>query len=145
MIYDGAALDIRLHGVVTDPRTYLLRFYPKLPIPPLDRVATDGPPLVAEIREGLWIARCSCRTRVTARNAAGPGGVVWLDNPVIWCPRCRNNIVGGMWRRVILPADIETIEQVLLARPDVQTRNWLPAESVDDLVQENTDHGLEAA
>lgn len=143
MIADGALLDLALHGEATDPRTYLLRFYPALPIPPLDRVAHDGPPLVAEVREGLWIARCGCRAKVTARNPAGPGGIVWLDTPVVWCPRCRNKIVRGDWRPVILPADIEGIERVLLARPDVACRNWLPSESVDDLVRENRDHGLE--
>lgn len=141
MIHDGAALDRMLHGMETDPRTYLLRFYPTLSIPSLDVVTDAGAPLVAEINHGRWIARCPCKARPTKRRPEAPGGVVWLEYPYIWCVRCKNRATAGAWRRVILPADRERIEALLLARPDPETRNWLPSESVADLERENIEHG----
>lgn len=146
MIQDGAALDLALHGVVSDPRAYLLRFYPKLTIPPLDQVAGEQyAPLVAEVHAGIWVARCPCNARVTQRRPDGPGGVVWLDQPLVWCPRCQNRAVGRAWRRVVLPADADGIARVLGVRPERATQNWLITETVDDLVAENLEHGLEVA
>lgn len=139
MILDGAALDLALHGEPSDPRTYLLRFYPDLTIPPLDRVA-DLPPLAACISAGYWIAVCPCG----ADGVPAPGGVVWLDRPLIWCIRCENASAGGDWRRVAGPAaeDRAAIEAVLICRPDPLTRNWAPGESVADLIAENVAHGV---
>jgi hypothetical protein len=40
------------------------------------------------------------------------------------------------------PANLGDLEAVLLARPVMATRNWLPGETVADLVGENVDNGL---
>ena len=55
------------------------------------------------------------------------------------CPNC-----GSAARNVIFPENKDAIEVVLLARPDPRTRAWVPGETVDDLIAENIQHGLEA-
>ena len=52
---------------------------------------------------------------------------------------------GAVYERVPLPVDIEAIERVLMRRPDVSSRNWLPTETVEDLVRENAEHGIQEA
>lgn len=135
MILDGAALDRMLHGEVTDPRRYLmaLGYTP----PHLAAFADGAEPLMAQVNHGVWIATDDC----DAQAGVFGGGVVWLDNPVIWCPLCSNRSTGHKWRPVALPAEREAIEAVLSARPDVTKRNWLPGESVEYLMQDNIEHG----
>lgn len=140
MILDGAGLDQRLHGDVSDPRAYLLRF--GYHAPPLGMVDDDAAPLVAEVNRGIWIARCHCRKRRTAEHPEAPGGVVWFDFPYIWCSRCENAECSGAWRPIRLIAPREVVEAILLARPDPDTRNWVAGESVEKLRRENRAHGL---
>lgn len=137
MIRDGAALDQMLHGEVTDPRRYLMALGYKPPS--LAAVADDATPLMAQVNHGVWVALDGCG----AREGVYGGGVVWLDRPVVWCPLCSNRAYGRKWRPVVLPADREAIEAALLPRPDITTRNWLPGESVADLLAENAEHGIE--
>lgn len=139
MIADGSLLDQAMHRAVTDPRTYLLRFYPRLPIPPLDHVATDVEPLTARVRHGIWTASCPCGTKGRPR----PGCVVWFDQPIGWCVRCRNRAVGGAWRPIVVPGPEmrAAIEAVLLCRPKDEDRNWEASESLADLIAQNKDHG----
>jgi hypothetical protein len=40
------------------------------------------------------------------------------------------------------PERVSDIERVVLARPAPTTRNWLPGETVADLVAENIENGL---
>lgn len=141
MISDGAALDRALHGAKSDPRTYLLRFYPEAPVPALDQVDDAAEPLFAECHRGIWVARCDCG----AEGVPGPGGVVFLDQPLVWCPRCENVAVGGRWRVVRVPAVWEAIEAVLALRPDPETQNWQSQETLQDLIAENLAHGIEGA
>lgn len=132
MILDGRALAIRLYGEAGErmtPADYLRSFGFAAPeAPALDDAL---PPLEAEVNHGIWIVRCDCGP--VAPNA---GGVVWCETPTIWCPRCERH------RRVALPAEAAEIEGVLMQRPEQETRNWSPPETVADLVAENTAHGL---
>lgn len=138
-ILDGAALTALSPAGRLDPRAYLLSLYPQAPIPPLDHVVLTAPPLVARVNHGLWIASCPCG----ARGVPTPGGVVWLDQPLLWCLRCQNGGTGRGWRPVTVPPEGERqrIEAVLLCRPNVADRNWEPHESVADLIAQNREHG----
>ncbi len=139
MIVDGAVLSRLSWGQPpANLRALLLAFAPDAEIPPLDHVDAAAAPMVATVNHGYWIARCECRTP----GDVSPGCIVWLDRPWGWCVRCDNAAAGGYWRPVVLPPDRAAIEAVLVLRPDVATRNWLPGETVGDLVAENIANGV---
>jgi hypothetical protein len=139
MILDGAVLAERMFGERLDPREHLVRMYPNAPVPPLDYLVGTAAPLVGRVNHGIWIASCACG----ARGAPTPGGVVFLDQPVIWCLRCQNGGTGRGWRSVTVPPDEERrrIEAILLCRPNVEDRNWEPGETIADLLAQNAAHG----
>lgn len=145
MIHDGRTLAVALFGEARgremDPREYLVQFHPEPEPPTIDVVVRDLP-LVAEVHRGIWIARCPCRTP----GLPAPGGVVFFDAPVVWCPRCRNRDVWGGWRPVWLPRpEVRAeVERLLSLRP-VEAQNWTPDESPEDLARQNAEHGVEAA
>lgn len=121
-------------------RALLLAFYPAATIAPSGRRSPTASPLVAEVDRGAWVARCDCGMP----GLPAPGCVVRLDDPWGWCVRCGNGAVGGGWRPVVIPPPAEraAIEAVLTERPDPETRNWRPGETVGELVAENAAHGL---
>lgn len=43
---------------------------------------------------------------------------------------------------VVWPKKRQAIERVLLQRKDPLNRNWLIGETVDDLINENLEHGI---
>jgi len=43
-------------------------------------------------------------------------------------------------RRVDIPTNYQQIERVLLERPNRENQNWLPGETLDDLLRENKEH-----
>jgi hypothetical protein len=122
-------------------RELLLAFSPESEIPPPDAVDDTGPPMVAEINHGVWIASCACRSP----GDPAPGCIVWLAAPLGWCVRCSNAAAGGRWRPIVLPEPDEraAIEAALAVRPSVETRNWTPGETVADLARQNAEHGVE--
>ena len=87
----------------------------------------------AEINHGRWIARCLC----------GGAEDVAPAEPVFYCLSCGNADNDGRVMTIEFPADRAAIEEALLKRPEMETRNWLPGESVDDLITENRKHGLD--
>jgi hypothetical protein len=142
MILDGRRIAAAtLVAPAADPRASSLAFYAEPVPPPLDQVAATAEPLVAEVNHGIWIAPCSCG----ARNLPAPGCVVFLALPLGWCIRCQNRAWGGGWRRIVVPPEDEraAIEAALLVRPDPMTRNWLPGETVADLLRENDEHDVD--
>lgn len=52
------------------------------------------------------------------------------------CVECANFATNGLWRPVTWPGDAAKIEAELDKRPDMKTRNWVPGETVADLVAE---------
>jgi hypothetical protein len=58
------------------------------------------------------------------------------------CVDCLNEAVGGQWVAVEWPPEPEDIEEVLEVRPDPDTQNWLPGETVEDLLRENSERGV---
>jgi hypothetical protein len=106
-------------------------------IPPLADLDGAAPPAVARIDvddgRARWIADCpDCLAAGRSRAE-----YVWLASPFLFCTACGNREVGGRWRRVDLPDDRATIERLLLARPDPETRWWTPGETVEQLQTEN--------
>lgn len=82
--------------------------------------------------ENRWIAECpDCHGAQMACKA----------DARFMCNECANGAIGGKWRPVVWPADVDQIEAVLDQRPLVN-RNWLPGESLDDLRAKNAEHGL---
>lgn len=90
-----------------------------------------GASLPAEVVEGQWIVRCDgCpNAQFTAR----------FDKR-FFCVNCLNVNHGGQWVKVRWPRDSEKGEQVLLARPFFQQRNWLAGETLAQLIAENREH-----
>lgn len=88
----------------------------------------------ATVNHSRWIAKCS--------YCAGGAMLASKRERIFWCPNCEMQANGGYPMQVIFPKDMEMIEQVLTARPDPATRNWLLHETIADLVRENTQHGV---
>lgn len=86
----------------------------------------------AEANWGRWIVRCPrpfCTNAIQVHRwqqrflCAGPGSCGW-STVIDW------------------PADPEGIETLLLMRPDMTKRNWVPGETLQDLLIENTRHDV---
>jgi hypothetical protein len=98
---------------------------------PSNRWAT----LVAWVDHGRWVVGCpSCNSA----QIADP------DDPRFFCYVCKNTDNGQRWIAVHFPKpDVRReIESVLDDRPKDETRNWLPHETVGDLVSENESKGI---
>lgn len=84
--------------------------------------------IVAYVNHGRWVGDCAC------------GSGVSLD-PTFATARCMGFGCGAVYRDVVWPADREAIEAVLSLRRTWASRNWLPGETVADLIAENRAHG----
>lgn len=90
---------------------------------------------VAHVNHGVWRADCPfCPS----------GQHVSLADRRFFCARCLNEAVGNRTVPVAFPDDgtVDAIERLLLARPFVTSRNWLPGEAIGQLLAENVDHGV---
>lgn len=89
--------------------------------------------LPAEVNGSRWIVQCpTCNSASYADPA----------DPRFFCIDCGNIAHGGGWCDVAFPADQAAIEAALSARPDPNTRTWLPTEDVADLIAQNVAHGV---
>jgi hypothetical protein len=81
--------------------------------------------------QGRWIARCpTC----SGAEYVDPG------DPVFICLSCFNSEHGNKLLSVRFPERRQEIEAALEPRP-AQNRNWLPGETVEDILAENSKHG----
>lgn len=91
---------------------------------------------------GRWVARCP---RVPCMNAeqfgrCHDGNMGGLEGEVF---RCRDEYGGcGLTCPADWPPNVADVERLVLPRPVPATRNWLPGESLFDLMAENLEHGL---
>ena len=77
----------------------------------------------AYVNHGRWVADCPIPFC----------GQAWLaDRIPVECENCGQPPGPIEW-----PTEQERIESLLAVRPVPQTRNWLPGETVDDLIAEN--------
>lgn len=81
----------------------------------------------AYANEGRWIAACPDCSGAQLTHPA---------DPRFMCVNCGNQSVGGMWRVVRWPKNLDAIEKALDVRP-LANQHWLPGESVADLLSEN--------
>lgn len=98
---------------------------------PTGRVAV-GPVVIARVNHGRWIGDCP-------DFACGGAEFVSFENPVFFCCACRNAMVGSDYLPVDEPGPgvRQEIEAYLRARPQPQSRNWHPGETVAQLRDEN--------
>jgi hypothetical protein len=100
--------------------------YPDRPwgVPHLGDVTQIFGPLV---NHGIWKIGCACG----------------VDFPIYdpeWQAACCFGC-GAMYQGIAPPFDYLEIEGVLLARPHMHQRNWMPGETIQMLRQENRAHG----
>ena len=103
----------------------------------------EGTAVLAFIIHGRWMA--TCNTTYGDNSQCVASEVVDPDDPVFMCLSCFNLSNNGKLAPVDFPegqykADIE---EILIARPLIITRGWLPhqGETLVDLIGENIEHG----
>jgi len=87
---------------------------------------------------GRWVVRCpTCNLHEPGHTSSG--GRVELFR----CRRCSNSAAGKRPFEVLWPSreQAQRIWSILACRPDPQTRNWVPGESLHMLCAENIQHG----
>lgn len=84
--------------------------------------------VAVSVNHGRWVVDCP--------DCAGAQLACRTDHRFM-CNECGNVVIGGLWRTVDWPADSLQIEKALLVRP-LANQNWVPGETVDDLLAENT-------
>jgi hypothetical protein len=97
-----------------------------------DLVVSGAVTAVAEANHGRWIAKCP---RPFCTNAMQ----VWPGQHDFQCLGADSCDIAA---DLTWPPDPEAIEQLLMMRPAVATRNWLPGETLQQLVAENAERGL---
>jgi hypothetical protein len=99
----------------------------------------------ARINHGRWVVDCASPLCASAM-APGPPALdgsqrVWpgltVGQSTMTCRDC-GHVTGG----VVWPPDTLGIEVVLSWRPDPETRNWEPGETITGLLEENVAHGV---
>lgn len=96
--------------------------------PSLDFKVFDAPTgAVPLVTGGKWVVICEC-------GDAPMASPEWDEARCFAC--------GAVYRSLAWPPDRKAIEHELVARPSALVRAWLPNESVDDLRQQNADHGI---
>lgn len=59
------------------------------------------------------------------------------------CVDCVMSGNEGYSMDVVYPEERAEIERILMLRPNPLNRNWLPHETIADLIAENLEHGIE--
>lgn len=121
----------------SDYRSYLAIFHAKSGLGPLPPLGSDmSPAVLARVDLGRWLVDCS---------ACAAAVVVDDEDLVFICPKCGGD---GNWRAVIMPAEREEIEEILLMRPGFREANrnrfWSPGETLLGLAAENVKNGAPA-
>lgn len=106
-------------------------------IQPLLEARINAAPIgLSRSYEGRWIADCP--------GQCGGAECVDLDNLIFMCCSCWNAAYDHQWLKVTVPPTErrKQIERLLLKRPG-KARNWLPHETLSDIVTENLARGVE--
>lgn len=85
-----------------------------------------------EANWGRWVARCP-RQWCTNAMQVEPGDSAFICLGAGGC---------GWTAALVWPPDPPAIELLLMMRPVPRTRNWMPGESLEDLIAENARHGV---
>jgi hypothetical protein len=95
---------------------------------------------IVYMNRGWWVAMCPMPYCDHAEyfGVSDRGEVGGLTPDYMMCPVCTK-----AWPvKWPAPELREGVEQLLSDRPDVTNRNWLPHETLADLMWENTIHGI---
>lgn len=93
----------------------------------MELINLNRPVVSAEANWGRWIVRCLiCADALKLAPRT----------PLFQCWTC------GLEAEVLWPVNTAAIERLLMMRPLEQTRNWLPGETLTDLLEENVLHGV---
>jgi hypothetical protein len=84
----------------------------------------------AEVNWGIWLTRCPGRYCWNAM-AVELGQALFV---------CLGPDSCGSEAPIVWPRDPQAIATLLRMRPDMRTQNWLPNETVQDLIVENAAH-----
>lgn len=86
---------------------------------------------VAHASMGRWVARCSL-------CGAGTPPQIRFSTSAFECVEC------GTVTEIVWPSEKmrQGIERLLMMRPNPVNRNWLPGETLHDLIWENGTHGI---
>lgn len=93
---------------------------------PFDVPEAENPAVY--VGAGCWLVRCPC-------GDAPSVDPDWAEARCCYC--------GRVFRHLQIPAEADAIETVLLRRPHPLRMNWHPAETLDDLKQENIAYGVD--
>jgi hypothetical protein len=99
----------------------------------LPTTATASGAVTAEVNDGRWIVKCPDCTGAMAGEPS---------HPFFMCDACWNIGNSGRWYSVTFPVNRVALETELLKRPLTSNRNWLPGETLADLVAQNLEHGI---
>lgn len=91
---------------------------------------------VAYVNNGRWVVECP--------HGCGSAQYASKDDRRFWCVECGNG-GSGKWATVAWPDDPAAIDNALSVRPEPQTANWLPGETIAALVAENKANGIHGA
>ena len=111
------------HSGVTDTESY--RAVHRKAKGPLIR--ENAEPQTAYINHGRWVIDCQCTG----------AGLTSRTMNISCCFDC-----GAVYTTIIFPRHAKKIEDVLLKRPDLATRNWAQGESLELLLADNKAHGV---
>src|SRR4051812_32758000 len=82
---------------------------------------------------GMWVAKCPRECgNAEKRGKCDDGSVGGLESDRFICRQSHGGC--GFRCGVDWPSNIANIEALVMARPRVSARNWLPGESVHDLL-----------
>jgi hypothetical protein len=104
------------------------------PVPFDPGVPVAGEPIEVFANEGRWIAQCPDRACRSAQLAC-------KTDPRFMCHECANRENAGKWLPLKWPRNVGKIE-ALLAKRVVVNQNWLPGETLKDLLADNLEHGI---
>jgi len=87
---------------------------------------TKGKQLQARAEYSRWIVDCpNCNSAEYA-----------FEDNLFFCSQCHNSDIQGKARKVKMPKDRKTIEEILGKRA-IKNRHWFPTETIADLEKEN--------
>jgi len=86
----------------------------------------------AQIIRSNWICKCPFCNGAQVVNLTDP----------FYCVDCVMQANEFKAMAIVFPDEQRAIETILSKRPVPETRNWSNVETVDDLVRENSEHGI---
>lgn len=95
---------------------------------------------------GRWVARCGLCPNAEGFYAKAPAGFVYQVRDGVWEEVSTHFVcrICGTVNELIWPRyeTMLAVERLLMMRPNPFTRNWVPGETLENLMLENGAHGI---